>query len=527
MTTGGSRAGLTEYATILRAHRWVIVATALLCVVAAVALSARQDTKYQSTSRLDFQGDAQSLSAVGAPAIPLRTNKELAERGAQTVLQESSLRSVREKLRTDRSTDQLRNDLEVTVDSRSNLVSIIAQTTNRDFSAALANALAELTQRDAVSGSRKQLLNAATDLRRRQGRLGRSTRDSADYDLYSQQVTRLQALAQITTPVTIAKVAQPPDDPVSPKPLRDGAIALVIGLLLGLLIAFVRDALDRRLHSIEDVRATLDLPVVGQVRNQALGGVGQLSQDPKLEPADLESFAMIRANLRYLDVDRPLQVVAVTSAMPEEGKSTVAASLALACAVGGQRTLLIECDLRRPTLGGRLGLPTDGKGLTDYLAGDASPGDVLHTVELPSDPVDATANGHTPQPAEVRPTALVAVLAGSASLHPAELLSSRRFSDLISQVREAYDMVIVDTSPMLTVADTLELLPQVDCTLLCVRAGQTTRDAAKGLDSALERVPHGAMGLVITGVQHRRDTRYGYYTYDYQQPVDYQPVGAD
>jgi receptor protein-tyrosine kinase len=223
-----------------------------------------------------------------------------------------------------------------------------------------------------------------------------------------------------------------------------------------------------------------------------------------MDQADLEAFRIVRTNLDYLDVDQRVKVVAVTSAMPEEGKSTVAASLAFASAAAGRKTLLVECDLRRPSLAGRLAIG-EGPGLSEYLAGRAGPEDVLHTIHLSG---EADVEGEGPQKLG---ESLVCIVAGEPPLRPAELMASRKFADFLTQVSEAYDLVVLDSAPLLAVVDTLEILPKVDGVLLCVRAGRATREQARAVKSAVSHLPDRPMGLVITGIRHGDEASYGYY----------------
>ena len=512
-------AQLSDYGRIVREQRWVILACVALCVALAIGFSLRQATTYAATAELDYQGDGTSLRLVGTPAYPLRTNKELADLGAKTIDQPRSLQRVRTTLRTARSTDQLADDVTAAVDPASNLVALTATSGDPEFAARLANTLADQTVAQAATEAKARYRAAAVDLRRRQQSLvsddaQTNAANAGQIQLYNDQITRLQALINLSQPVTIAGRAQVPDAPVSPKPVRNAILALLAGGLIGLLAAFLRDTLDKRLRSPEDVAGAVPLPVLGRIREEALGAAGAMAGPRQLEASDLEAFSILRTNLRFFDVDRPPRTIAVTSAAPGEGKSTVAASLALSYAAAGMSTLLVECDLRRPTLAGRLGLSTpDGaplRGLTDYLAGDAAPDEVLRVVATPE---LATRNGHQPRPGEARAQPLVCVLAGSASPRPAELLGSERFGAFLTQVREDYDVVVLDTSPMLTVSDTLQILPRVDAGLVCVRAGQTTKDEAAALRDALERVPHGILGLVVTGIRREDEPAYGYYSY--------------
>jgi capsular exopolysaccharide synthesis family protein len=205
----------------------------------------------------------------------------------------------------------------------------------------------------------------------------------------------------------------------------------------------------------------------------------------------------MRTNVDFLDVDSRLTTLAVTSALPEEGKSTVACSLACAYALAGKRTLIVECDLRRPTLAHKLGLG-NGPGLSDYLAGEAEPQAVVQPVALPG--------AQAP---------LVAIVAGTPSPRPAELLGSQRFGAFLDEVARAYDVVLLDTSPLLSVVDTLELVPRVDGVVVCVRAQQTTRDQAQAAKAALEHFPARPTGVVVTGVRAGDELDYGYYSYAY------------
>ena len=499
--------GLGDYWRIVREQRWIVVTVTLACVAAGVVLTLRQDERYAATAQLDYAGESQSLGIVGAPTFPSRTGKELAEYGAQTILQARSLHRVRMELGTRSSIADLREGLSASVDPQSNLVSVLAIAGDPNGAAATANALARTTASQASAELRERYRLAAVDLRNREKRLGHSAKDVAQAALYDQQITRLQALANIVAPVSIVKLAQPDSDPVAPKPVRNAVLALLVGLLLGLLAAFVRDAADHRLRSPHAVREAFDMPVVGHLREQAMGGAGPLPGAVTLTPGDLEAFSVLRANLRHLGGDPSRHVIAVTSSAAGEGKSTIAASLALASALAGQRTLLVECDLRRPSLAGRLGLPAGGPGLTDYLAGGIAPGTIVHCLSTGTAAPDAHAGVRGALP-------LAVVLAGTPSARPVALLGSPEFEELLAQVRAAYEVVVIDTSPLLTVADTLAILPHVDATLLCVRAGRCRHDEAAAAREVLERVPHGAIGLVITGIRRGGEAGYGYYDAD-------------
>jgi capsular exopolysaccharide synthesis family protein len=330
--------------------------------------------------------------------------------------------------------------------------------------------------------------------------------------LYISQLSRLQSLSAVAEPVAVSDEAQIPGSPSSPRPVRNTLAALIFGFLLGIALAYARAAFDRRLRAASDVTAELDFPVVGQIRSQALGHAGSVvvpgSKRKTLGPladADGESFRILRHNVRYLAADEEMRTILVTSAMAQEGKSTVSGCLAMASAEAGKRTLLVECDLRRPVLAGRFGL-NEGPGLSDYLTGNAEPHEIIQVVTHDS--------GDETGPREPVSEPLVCITAGSPPPRPADLLGSERFRAFLDEVSSVYDTVIVDTAPLLTVADTLEIVPHVSCVLLCVRLQQSTRDQANAAGEALARLPKRPTGLVLTDVQDTGEGYYGYYAAD-------------
>jgi capsular exopolysaccharide synthesis family protein len=301
-----------------------------------------------------------------------------------------------------------------------------------------------------------------------------------------------------------------PGSPISPKPIRNTVLGFLLGLTLALVAAVVRDALDRRFKNSREIREALRFPLVGHVRDDVLGRSVISSNGHALTAPELDAFRIIKTNVEYLDVDHPIKTLAVTSAVPDEGKSTVSSALAAAFALSGRRALLVECDLRRPTLAKRFGLAAT-PGLTDYLVGRASPKEILQPVALEAGG-DAAVNGAE---AAATPGRFVCIAAGTSTPQPAELLGSQRFRDFLAQVADAYDIVVLDTCPLLSVVDTLGLVPCVDGIALCVRASRTTRDQARAARSALEHVPPRPTGIVITGVRSGDEGDYGYYSYAY------------
>ncbi|MEX2196005.1 MAG: polysaccharide biosynthesis tyrosine autokinase [Thermoleophilaceae bacterium] len=503
---------LRDYLRVIRAQRWLILLFIVLFGGAAFAYSARQDPTYEAEAALSFNEPTQDLSFLGVSAFPTETPQQRAAINSELVTRTAVARRVRDSLGLTSSIEELQDAVGAQPEAQTNLVVIEASAGDDEFAALLANEFAEQAAALANQESQDRLEEAEESLRetfRAQSERGVGPIERATF---TDRIARLQALQDFGRPVEISRRAEVPSAPASPNPALNTTLGLLLGLALGLLVAFGRDSLDVRLRGSRDIQAHVKLPLVGHIGDDAMGTAGAASRNGhrKMSPADLESFRILRKNLEFLDIDRTLRTIAVTSALPEEGKSTVAASLAGTFAQGGKRTLLVECDLRRPALAERLGLQRT-PGLTDYLTEQVSPQEVLQGVPVTTG--ETNGNGAAaPMPGAEE---LVCITAGSPVPRPADILASKRFRDFLKEVSEAYDVVVLDTSPLLSVSDTLELIPNVDGVVLCIRAGRTRRDEAKAAKEALDHLPDRPTGLVVTGIKPGDEADYGYYSSSY------------
>ena len=513
-------ATLRDYLAVVRRHRILVLALVVVCGGAALAWSVRQDSTYRAETSLIFREPTEGVELIGLPSYNRRTPEERAAIGAQRADQRSYLEVVRRKLRLNRTIESLDDDIEARAEVRTNLVVVRV----KDHDPALAARIADTIGQEVIALERAEQQRRFDDLIRAQRSECRRTLRARDVVTRlqrrecEQRLIQLRATRDYTTPVEFSQRAEVPSKPISPKPIRNTLLGLLGGLIAGLFAAFLRSALDRRLRGTAEIQQEADLPIMGAVRETALGRAN--FGDPETgrgdAEIDLEAFRIVQTNLDYLDVDKPLKRVLVTSPMAEEGKSTVAASLAVVAGLSGRRTLLVECDLRRPRLAQRLGVDRE-PGLVDYLTGRAQPAEVLRTVSLgPTTSLNgAEPEGETEREPSDSAPAIAVIPAGSPPLRPAELLASQRFETFVESVGQVYDLVIFDSTPLLAVSDALDLVRHVDGVLLCVRASQTTRDQLRGAMAALRRLPERPAGLVVTGVSPGTAGDYGYYGYAY------------
>lgn len=312
--------------------------------------------------------------------------------------------------------------------------------------------------------------------------------------------------------------AKAPSGPVSPQPLRNGALALAIGLVLGIGLALVLEVLDDRIRRKEDLAAAAGgrnvlglIPLVGRSRRarrrREEGTV--VSIDAPTSPA-AEAYRTLRTSLQFLSVDAPVRVIQVTSPSATEGKSTTVANLGVALARAGQRVVVVCCDLRRPRVHQYFGLD-NSLGFTSVLLGDATLDEALQHV-----------------PGEPR---LQLLASGPPPPNPAELLSARRSREVLEQLAGRVDVVLVDTPPVLPVTDALLMASLVDITILVARAGMTNRRATRRAVELLEQVDANLVGCILNGVAVEGGYGYGYgygaYTYESAQSRGRSARGRD
>lgn len=291
---------------------------------------------------------------------------------------------------------------------------------------------------------------------------------------------------------TLTDPAEPPVSPSSPRTRINLILGLLIGLALGVGFAFLRESLDTSVKSPDELGDLTGATPLGLISFDPDGKEKPIvSLDQRATRA--EAFRTIRTNLQYVDVDQPPKVVTVTSAVPNEGKSTTAINLAVTMAQAGKKVVLVETDLRKPKASTYLGVESE-IGLTDVLAGQTKLEEALLTWNR--DLITVLPAGHTPP-------------------NPSELLASQQFAAVLEQLRGEFDNVIVDATPLLPVTDGAIVSKAADGALLVVRFGRTTREQVASSIAALEQVDARLLGTVMNFVPSGR-RGYGYkYGYKY------------
>ncbi len=330
---------------------------------------------------------------------------------------------------------------------------------------------------------------------------------------YTQNYTSLLAsfeqvrLAEVATSSNIRQVdtAVPVKKPARPKTAVNIVVAGLLGLMGSVSVIFLRDILDDTLRNPEMIDALarkLKLTVVGQIGRFDAENTPIITA-AKPRAAVSETFRTIRANIKFASVDKPVRSILVTSAAPSEGKSIVSANLSVGLAQSGFRTVLIDADLRRPKVHDRLGL-SNRAGFTDlFVADDLS---VVDTVVQPTG---------TPL--------LDALVSGPLPPNPAELLDTEKARQIVAYLTEKYERVVIDSPPMIALADAYSLTQYVDGVLVVGRVGQTRVKELEKAVVSLRRAGAHLLGLVLVdpnGYMARYSGYYYYYDRRYNEYFD-------
>lgn len=297
-----------------------------------------------------------------------------------------------------------------------------------------------------------------------------------------------EAGGQSTVQLTVVATAMPPAFPSGPNTRLYVATGLLVGLALGVLFALARTVVDTRIRSVSDLRRVTDAAVLTSVRHDRKTAKAPLAMrdDPLGDQA--EAYRRLRTNLRFLKLAGPSRSIMVTSAIPTEGKSTTVINLAIAMAEGSSRILLIDADLRKPSLARNLGLE-GAVGLTTVLIGEATVEDVIQPW---GGSIDVLPAGQIPP-------------------NPSELLDSEAMADLLGRLAARYDAILLDAAPLLPVTDSAALSRFVDGALLVVGCQAVHRhDLAEAL-GLLAAVDARVLGVVLNKVPRKEaGTTYAY-----------------
>ncbi len=519
---------LTDYLKVVRA-RWLVIFVCVAVVLgAAVYFSLGKTPQYKATAKIVRQQGSLEAALFGSSFLQYQDPVRLTQTAAGLVTVEEVATLVKKDLGSPRSPSELSDMVTATPDSKSDVISISAESTSAGDAADVANAFARdfIVYRQTTD---KSLLGVARRVLEKQ--IDSMSTASLASDKGRSLVQRLEELSVIeeiqTGGFMVSERAMAPESPFSPQPLRDGVLALVVGLVLGVGLAFLLEYLDRRIKDEQTLEKMFGLPVLATV--PLVGGTWRQRRkgrsDVPIGFADkhsplIEAFRTLRSNLQYFGVDKEIRTILVTSPLPGEGKTTVSINLALGLALSGARVIILEADLRRPMLHTYLKLSNE-VGMSNVLAGTHTFSEAMQLVRV-DDYMPEDTRKRIPSGAEdlLLQKNLYCISSGPLPPNPSELMGSAKMQELLRAAAAAADYVIVDTPPLLPAADAVILSVQVDAVLLTARLFSTTRDEAQAAREVLERVGARVIGTVAFGGKLSRSYYRRGYGYGVLEPAE-------
>ncbi|MGD8457750.1 MAG: polysaccharide biosynthesis tyrosine autokinase [Anaerolineales bacterium] len=302
--------------------------------------------------------------------------------------------------------------------------------------------------------------------------------------------------------VAVVEPAKLKSSPIRPRPVNNALLGSVVGLLIAGGIVFAIEYFDDTIKTPEDVKRNISQPIIGYISEIPISkkngkGPVYVSTNPRSPVA--EAFRSLRTNIEFAGESERIKSILITSPGPGEGKSTIASNLAMVMIQGGKRSILIDADLRKPSIHRNYGMDNN-LGLSGYLSGENEYNQITNTVE------------HTKR--------LQVIFSGKIPTGPAEMLNSRRMDFLIEELSESADFLIIDSPPLL-VTDPLVLSTKVDGVLLVVKPESTRQVALVGAIEQLERANARLLGIVLNKITRRTAYYYQHYYSNYYSSYDY------
>jgi non-specific protein-tyrosine kinase len=491
---------LWDYWRVVARRKWIVGGAVLIAVSGSLMLSLAQDSIFEAEAQMLVEPRSGDVVFGQDPTL----NVQNLERAIQTEIQVLEGQRVRERVQSELGLMELPPEASGIAVGSTDVVAVRARSHDPAVAQRLADAYVAAYTLTRQEQARDEIRRAQAELQVKIEEL-QSQIASAPSDqraaLVGQQATFRERLDQLqiedaltTGGASVVKSAEVPETPVEPTPLSTAVLAGIVGLLLGLGAAFLLDYLDVSVKTQEDLEALSDWPVLAVVPVEPPPDNRPIAMSEPREPA-VEIYRGLRTNVQFLGLDRIMRIIQVTSSLPGEGKTTTATNLAVVLAQAGSRVALVDADLRNPRVHEVFNVPP-APGLTEVLLGGAT--------DLVINRIDQ----------ELR-----VVTAGTVPPNPSELMSHPRIGKFIAELSDRYDYVIVDTAPVLPVADALSLSRVVHGVLVVAQASRVSKKELAETLLRLDRVAAPVFGIVLNRAATPSGTSgsYGYgYGYGYR-----------
>ena len=518
---------LRQYGAILRRWLWFVALGTLLVGGVTYVISRNTTPVYQATATIFVDQASNVNESVYGTIIA-------SERQAQTFAQLMLTRPVLDAVTARLGLSELKSDISVQPIQDTQLIRVDVEDTDKELATQIANTIPAIfveqhTERQlqkftgsrdsldkeirALSTNISQVQTKITELEAIQNRTSAQDADLSRFrdslqqyrNSYANLVKSFEDLrlneARATDTISIVEPAEVPKKPIRPRILLNTVLGLLVGMVLAIGGVLLIEYLDDTLKNPDDVVAALKLSTLGAIprtRQDSADADADRQLVTFLNPKSpiSEAYRILRTNIQFSSLDKPIRTLLVTSANPSEGKSTTASNLAAVMAQTGQKVVLIDTDLRRPVIHKVFNVPNN-IGLTSALL----------------TPPDPTTLAHLIQPTEIKN--LSVLTSGPLPPNPSELLGSHRMGDLIEALKSVADIVIFDSPPALAVTDSAVLARQLDGVLLVVDSGETREPLARRAVEELSKVGAHILGVALNRLSPTNTDGYYYYYHHY------------
>jgi polysaccharide biosynthesis transport protein len=511
---------VADYLAILRRRKWIVLMPPVAAALAAYFLSMGQPPLY-STSAEVLVNRLLVVAAVtnvdpsgGDPDRFLRTQAKIARSPelAERVATQSGIPGM--------TAGRVLGESSVTPSTEADVISIAVEDEDPDIAVRLANTYAAEFAEDTEERATRSIDRALGEVRAQlQDFADRGQTDSAAYSQLLLDESKLEQTRNLFT--GSASVLQPAGgaSKIQPRPKRNAILGFLFGGVVGLALAFLAEALDRRVRDEHEIDAALGLPLLARIPQppRALQKTNDLVMLREPSGAQAETFRKLRTSLEFVNPDGAARTIMVTSAVEQEGKSTTIANLAVALARGSRRVVVVDLDLRRPFLS-RLFHVGWRPGITDVAVKRAKLADALRPIALATpiqEQISQNGDGGASNGRMVSEGLLHLLPAGTIPPSPGELLQDERLLAVLDDLASRFDVVLIDAPPLLAFGDTMTLSSHVDAMFAITRLGRVNRPILHEFARQLRSCQANLLGYVLTGVEHSDSYRYMYEAHEY------------
>jgi capsular exopolysaccharide synthesis family protein len=512
-----------NYITLFKRWLWLIILGGLIAASAAYFVSKGQEPLYR-TSAILLISEGSALNP-GSEFQAFQLSERLAQSYIERLTNYEVLTQSIQNLGLNIDPDDLHNAVQVRLINNSQLIELSVTDANPQVAAALANEIPtvfaerNMTMQlarfaDSKANLEAELAQVKDELLAAETALAAAKANGSEQTQLNDNLLRLRethsrllqtyedirvAEAGNLNTIIIDEYARAPQQPISPRTLTNTLLAGVVGLMLAVGVVFLIEYLDDTIKDPDTLAQAVSLNAIGLIARDKESEKLVMLAHPRSPNA--EAYRQLRTNIQYVSVSRDLKTILVTSANAGEGKSTSAANLAIALAQAGAKVILVDTDMRRPSLHKQCHVTTE-VGITNLLLSKENDASFIQETAVPN---------------------LQVITAGPLPPNPAELIASERMKQILSWLHERADYVILDSPPILAVTDGILLSQLASTTLLVVEAGKTRQQSLLLALQQLEAVDAHIAGILINKLNPRRS---GYYNYYYQSNNNYHETGS-